>query len=64
MYIHEMFTYEKNFSRYTKTISEMKGCFNLPSNKKEEIIFGLMMVFGMVSIMFAYNITLEGLWRK
>jgi hypothetical protein len=42
----------------------MKGCFNLPSNKKEEIIFGFMMVFGMVSIMFAYNITLEGLWRE
>ncbi|SFL23140.1 hypothetical protein SAMN03159341_104146 [Paenibacillus sp. 1_12] len=34
----------------------------MPGNKKEEMIFGLMMVFGMVSIMFAYNITLEGLW--
>jgi hypothetical protein len=36
----------------------------LPSNKKEEIIFGLMMVFGMVSIMFTYNTTLEGLWEE
>ncbi|MDF2669397.1 MAG: rane protein [Paenibacillus sp.] len=42
----------------------MKGCYNLPSNKKEEIIFGLMMVLGMVSIMFAYNATLEGLWEE
>ncbi|MBP1989815.1 DUF2798 domain-containing protein [Paenibacillus eucommiae] len=36
----------------------------MPDNKKEEIIFGLMMVFGMVSIMFIYNSTLQGLWEE
>ena len=37
-----------------------KGCFILPSNKKEGIIFGLFMCFGMVLIMSTYNTALHG----
>src|SRR5699024_3754620 len=37
-----------------------KGCFYLPSNKKEGIIFGLFMCFGMVLIMSVYNAALHG----
>lgn len=33
----------------------------MPSNKREGIIFGLMMVFCMVSIMMVYNLYMEGL---
>lgn len=33
----------------------------MPSNKKEGIIFGLFMCFGMVLIMLVYNIALQGL---
>ncbi|MBD7966738.1 DUF2798 domain-containing protein [Paenibacillus gallinarum] len=33
----------------------------MPSNKKEGIIFGLMMCFGMVCVMFFYNMYLNGL---
>jgi hypothetical protein len=38
----------------------MKGCFYLPSNKKEGIIFGIFMCFGMVLIMSVYNTALHG----
>lgn len=34
----------------------------MPSNKKEGILFGLMMVIGMASVMFTYNLVVEGLW--
>lgn len=37
-----------------------KGCFYLPSNKKEGIVFGLFMCFGMVLIMSVYNTALHG----
>ncbi|RKP58106.1 DUF2798 domain-containing protein [Cohnella endophytica] len=33
----------------------------MPSNKREGIYFGLMMVFGMVSVMYFYNMYMEGL---
>ena len=33
----------------------------MPSNKKEGIIFGLMMCFGMVCVMFFYNMYMNGL---
>jgi uncharacterized membrane protein len=36
--------------------------FYLPSNKKESIIFGLFMCFGMVLIMSVYNTALHGLF--
>jgi hypothetical protein len=37
-----------------------KGCFCLPRNKKEGIIFGLFICFGMVLIMTVYNTALHG----
>lgn len=36
----------------------------LPINKKEEIIFGLMNVFGMASVMIVYNMVLNGVFNK
>ncbi|MGB3262225.1 DUF2798 domain-containing protein [Paenisporosarcina sp.] len=34
----------------------------MPNNKKEGILFGLMMVFGMAAVMYSYNLVVEGLW--
>ena len=49
-----------NSSLYHYIYSLKKGCFDLPSNKKEGIIFGLFMCFGMVLIMSVYNTALQG----
>ncbi|AQQ54885.1 hypothetical protein [Planococcus lenghuensis] len=36
----------------------------MPTNKKEGLLFGLMMVFGMVLFMYTYNLVMEGLWKE
>lgn len=60
-----MFTYEENFIPIDLSLSfNEKERDNLPSNKKEGILFGLMMVFGMVLFMYTYNLMIEGLWRE
>lgn len=47
---------------YTKVyLQNEREIKKLPSNKKEGIIFGLMMCFGMVCVMFFYNMYLNGL---
>jgi len=51
---------KKFFGRYNYIYIQKKGCFNLPSNKKEGIIFGVFMCFGMVFIMTFYNTALHG----
>src|SRR5690625_3083729 len=51
----------KQIPAYIITVMlKTKGCFYLPSNKKEGIIFGLFMCFGMVLIMSVYNSALHG----
>src|SRR5699024_3604399 len=51
----------KQIPAYIITVMlKTKGCFYLPSNKKEGIIFGLFMCFGMVLIMSVYNAALHG----
>lgn len=52
---------KKNLNRYNYIYSlKRKVVFHLPSNKKEGLIFGLFMCFGMVLIMSVYNSALHG----
>jgi len=51
---------QKKLDLYNYLYLEKEGCFHLPSNKKEGIIFGLFMCFGMVLIMSVYNTALHG----
>src|SRR5699024_2511234 len=51
----------KQIPAYIITVMlKTKGCFYLSSNRKEGIIFGLFMCFGMVLIMSVYNAALHG----
>lgn len=52
---------KKKWNGYNYIYSlKRKVVFHLPSNKKEGIIFGLFMCFGMVLIMSVYNSALHG----
>lgn len=47
-------------SCYTDDLFDLERMGTMPTNKKESIIFGLMMCFGMVAVMSTYNLLISG----
>jgi len=58
--VHKSVTYERRTFLGILSFITNEGMINMPSSKKEGLIFGVMMCFGMVIVMSLYNAVING----
>lgn len=60
LFVHKSVTYERRTFLGILSFITNEGMINMPSSKKEGLIFGVMMCFGMVVVMSLYNAVING----